>query len=113
MHFLVDTNKQIIFGWSAKCGCSHIKEIYWFLQTDNLNNLIPACDVAIGYYIQLPSVNSTIIKTDDLSFLGCNYLGHPCHLNMIEMKYIISCHYMCLNDFDTFTKILNENNYFL
>ena len=82
-------------------------------QRNNLNHLIPACDVAIGYYIQLPSVNSTIIKTDDLSFLGCNYLGHPCHLNMIEMKYIISCHYMSLNDFDTFTTILNENNYFL
>jgi hypothetical protein len=40
MFFLVDTNKKIIFGWSAKCGCSHIKEIYWFLQTNNLNNLI-------------------------------------------------------------------------
>ena len=40
MHFLVDTNKKIIFGWSAKCGCSHIKTIFWFLQTDNVNNLI-------------------------------------------------------------------------
>jgi hypothetical protein len=40
MHFLVDANKKIIFGWSAKCGCSHIKTIFWFLQTDNLNNLI-------------------------------------------------------------------------
>lgn len=35
MFFLVDNNKKIIFGWSAKCGCSHIKYIYWFLQTDN------------------------------------------------------------------------------
>lgn len=40
MIFLVDTNKQIIFGWSAKCGCSHIKYIYWFLKTDNLVNPI-------------------------------------------------------------------------
>jgi hypothetical protein len=40
MYFLVDINKQIIFGWSAKCGCSHIKNIYWFLQTGNLENLI-------------------------------------------------------------------------
>ena len=40
MLFLVDTNKQIIFGWSAKCGCSHIKNIFWFLQTDNLENQI-------------------------------------------------------------------------
>lgn len=36
MFFLVDTNKKIIFGWSAKCGCSHIKTIYWFLQTNNI-----------------------------------------------------------------------------
>jgi hypothetical protein len=40
MFFLVDTNKKIIFGWSAKCGCSHIKTIFWFLQTDNLENVI-------------------------------------------------------------------------
>jgi hypothetical protein len=40
MRFLVDTNKKIIFGWSAKCGCSHIKNIFWFLQSDNLENLI-------------------------------------------------------------------------
>jgi len=40
MFFSVDTNKKIIFGWSAKCGCSHIKHIFWFLQTDNLENSI-------------------------------------------------------------------------
>jgi hypothetical protein len=40
MFFIVDTNKKIIFGWSAKCGCSHIKTIFWFLQTDNLVNQI-------------------------------------------------------------------------
>lgn len=40
MFFLVDTNKKIIFGWSAKCGCSHIKNIFWFFQTNNLINII-------------------------------------------------------------------------
>jgi len=40
MFFLVDTNNRVIFGWTAKCGCSHIKNIFWFLQTDNLENLI-------------------------------------------------------------------------
>ena len=40
MHFSVDIKKKIIFGWSAKCGCSHIKHIFWFLQTDNLENKI-------------------------------------------------------------------------
>ena len=50
MLFLVDPNQKVIFGWSPKCGCSHIKNIYWFLRTDTLdhpihtmedNNLLP------------------------------------------------------------------------
>jgi hypothetical protein len=40
MFFLVDTNNKVIFGWSAKCGCSHIKNIFWFLKTGNLENKI-------------------------------------------------------------------------
>jgi hypothetical protein len=33
MLFLIDENKKVIFGWSAKCGCSHIKNIFYYLQT--------------------------------------------------------------------------------
>ena len=40
MFFLVDTNKKIIFGWSPKCGCSHLKYIFWYLETYNLENKI-------------------------------------------------------------------------
>lgn len=40
MFFLVDEKRNIIFGWSAKCGCSHIKTIYWFLQTNSISNSI-------------------------------------------------------------------------
>jgi len=40
MWFLIDTNKRILFGWSGKCGCSHIKHIYWFLQRDELEKPI-------------------------------------------------------------------------
>ena len=32
MYFLVDNKLKIIVGWSAKCGCSHIKTIFWYLQ---------------------------------------------------------------------------------
>ena len=38
MRFLVDNIRKIIFGWSAKCGCSHIKYIFWFLQNNNIDN---------------------------------------------------------------------------
>ncbi len=32
MYFLVDNEKKIIFGWSAKCGCSHLKTIFYYLR---------------------------------------------------------------------------------
>jgi len=33
MLFLINENKKVIFGWSAKCGCSHIKNLFYFLQS--------------------------------------------------------------------------------
>ena len=39
MWFLIDEKKKVIFGWSAKCGCSHIKKIYWFLQGVEKTNI--------------------------------------------------------------------------
>jgi hypothetical protein len=33
MLFLVNEEKKTIFGWSAKCGCSHIKNMFYYLQT--------------------------------------------------------------------------------
>ncbi len=40
MYFLVDNDRKVLFGWSAKCGCSHIKNIFHFLQTNNLDNTL-------------------------------------------------------------------------
>lgn len=40
MFFLVDDKKKIIIGWSPKCGCSRIKRIFWFLQNNNVYNVI-------------------------------------------------------------------------
>jgi hypothetical protein len=39
MYFLIDNKKKIIFGWSAKCGCSHIKHLFNFLV--NIDIQIP------------------------------------------------------------------------
>jgi hypothetical protein len=38
MLFLVNNEKQIIFGWSAKCGCTHIKNLFYFFETDKIIN---------------------------------------------------------------------------
>jgi len=40
MYFLIDESLKIIFGWNAKCGCSHIKKIFWYLKTNNENSVI-------------------------------------------------------------------------
>jgi hypothetical protein len=39
MHFLVDDINKIIFCWSPKCACTHIKNIYWCLKTDDITYL--------------------------------------------------------------------------
>jgi len=33
MLFLVNEEKKVIFGWSAKCGCSHVKNIFYYFQS--------------------------------------------------------------------------------
>lgn len=81
-------------------------------KNNNIENLIPACDVAISYYLQ-KYINVEIIKTNDLSFIHCNYRGYPCHTGQVNMNEIISCHLMSLNDFDVFHQILISNNYFI
>jgi hypothetical protein len=80
---------------------------------NNIKHLIPACDVAISYYVQQPNINAKIIKSDNLTFLHCNYLGYPCHQKQINISNIISCHLMTKSDFYNFTDILNNNNYFI
>ena len=37
MFFLKDDKNKVVFGWSAKCGCSHIKMIYKYLSKNNIN----------------------------------------------------------------------------
>lgn len=40
MYYLIDEDRKIIVGWSAKCGCSHIKRISYYLMTDSENHTI-------------------------------------------------------------------------
>jgi len=35
MRFLVDEARKIIWGWSPKSGCTHIKRIFYYLTTNN------------------------------------------------------------------------------
>jgi len=35
MRYLVDEKNKIIFGWSPKCACSHIKKIFWYFKLND------------------------------------------------------------------------------
>ncbi len=41
MFFLVDNEKKIVFGWSAKCGCTHFKKIFYNLRDGHENDFNP------------------------------------------------------------------------
>jgi hypothetical protein len=77
------------------------------------NELYWACDFAISYFLQQENMNVEIIKADDLVFTHCNYLGHPCHQNQIDLKKLVSCHCMSPEDYANYTKLLHDNNFFL
>jgi hypothetical protein len=40
MLFITDEVNKVVFGWSAKCGCTHIKKIFWYLKTTDENHKI-------------------------------------------------------------------------
>jgi hypothetical protein len=48
MYFIIDNKLKIIFGWSAKCGCTHIKNMCNYLQNGNTN------DNNMNYHLPLP-----------------------------------------------------------
>ena len=110
----------ILSKGSLSCMYSHFENMMktWKNICDNNNSsyLYPACDVCIGYYVELLELK-TIINND--GFVSCNYRGfydsnrQRCCGENIKIENIITCHFMSLQDFDYFYKILNQNNYFI
>jgi len=84
---------------------------------NDVSYLTTACDVLMGYIVK-DIENIDIVEKMD-SFKGCNYKGYAydntlaCCVDKINIPDIISCHYMTLKDFDEFTSILANNNYFM
>jgi hypothetical protein len=43
MYFFIDNNKKIIFGWSPKCGSTHVKKLFSFLtDSESVRQELPA-----------------------------------------------------------------------
>jgi len=81
-----------------------------------VSDLIVACDVCISYYLQINFMTVNDITRNDELFFACNYKGYYdgkiCCGSRVDVKKIIACHCMSLEDFNDYTKILENNNYF-
>ncbi len=68
MYFFVDYENKIIFGWSAKCGCTHIKAIIRFL----INNEIYTKDneMTVHDYMLNRELSTTIIISKKGDYTG-------------------------------------------
>jgi len=79
---------------------------------NNTPYLKVACDVTIAYYVK----QFHIIKNS--AFISCNHKGYcydntySCCVGKLKINEIISCHNMTLTDFDEYTKLLEDNNYY-
>ena len=84
---------------------------------NHVDYLVTACDVLMGYIVK--DIENIEIIEKRHSFKGCNHKGYAynntlaCCVDKINISDIISCHYMTLQDFDEFTSILGNNNYFM
>lgn len=101
-------NNKIIDMWNEVC-----------LNSNKLS-LLGACDVCISYFLHQKEVYKdyvNIIKNS--GFYNCNFRGlcynntYNCCDSHIQIQNIIACHNMTLEDFDYFTNILENNNYFV
>lgn len=91
----------------------HLTEAWFHLCRENhVEPLQPACDVAIGYYLQQPNSPVHVLKADE-EFINCNFLGWPCHPGQIQLSKLLVCHLMDADACVAFTQLLEANHYFL
>jgi hypothetical protein len=93
-----------------------------YCRLHDKERFIAGCDLCISYYCHILNIQYITIDT---GFYDCNYQGiidvtrfngffsiHRCCDNKIKTNEIICCHNMSLRDFDDFTHILDQHNWF-
>jgi len=46
MHYIVFNNPNVVFGWTPKCGCSHVKYLCYFLKTNRIVEKLEWTDIS-------------------------------------------------------------------
>lgn len=100
MFFLVDQELKVIFGWSAKCGCSHIKNIFYFLKNKKIDNKIHTVEDYNSLPNDIENYTSIIICRNPYKRLVSGFLD----------KYKINGQFIYLWKYDiiTFSKFIEE-----
>ncbi len=73
---------------------------------------VPACDVAISYYLQ-KIINSRLIKVSSYIFCGNNFFVENNQNLMKCLKENITMHPLSLSNFDELTSIFKKNTFYL
>jgi hypothetical protein len=76
MFFLVDNNNKVIFGWSAKCGCSHVKRLFWFLKNNAEDKQIHTSADMNKLPSNIEKYTTIIKKTENLDVFGNMIILH-------------------------------------
>lgn len=92
----------------------------WRKVCNNHPDIVNACDLCIGFFAKKLDISFLQFW---YSFFDCDYHGYKtskyagefyvCCEHKVVYSNLVSCHNMSLKQFDDFTKILEENNYFM
>lgn len=74
MHFLVDSHKKIVFGWSAKCGCSHVKTVFYFLTSGDKSPKIHSSKDSNALPINIQEYTTIIVSRNPYERLVSGFL---------------------------------------
>ena len=76
MFFLIDDKHKVLFGWSAKCGCTHIKTIFRYLR-DNIidyNKIHVGSDYSYHYPKDIENYTTIIVSRNPFKRLVSGFL---------------------------------------
>jgi len=106
MKFIVDEKNKVIFGWSAKSGCTHIKRIFWYLTTNNENHAVHCPEEYGDIPNDIHNYTVILVFRNPLERLVSGYLNKYCEYG--EFRKMWSSKSIT---FEKFVNVLIKNDF--